>query len=272
MKSIDNNYITSTALQPFKKGTWSHLQSAYQEVFNAILRGHTDALNNFNTVFVIYGCKVSVSGGNYTVSAGAVYYNGTVYLMDAKGATAVPGGGNTYVCKIKTTYFTDATADPVTFTDSSAQNVHKIEKVEIEAGASGSGIADYADFVGMPIATGGYLSLGSWTGSRPFDFQVDRNIYFSGSSSAGPTFDLQNAKIGCKQKAYVQLNNGENFSVTGTTDYDYQLILPKAGTCTVYSNTSAAIAITSTQQYVIEMEYLGILNSNPRISITVFGL
>lgn len=271
MKTIDNSYITSTALQPFKKGTWSHLQSAYQEVFAAILTGNTAGLGTpSTTVYVIYGCLVSISGGNYTVSAGAVYYNGKVYLMDAKGSTAVPSGGNTYVCNIKTTYFTDPTADPVTMTDGSTPNVHKIEKVEIEAGASGSGIADYANFVGMPLETGTYISQGSWSSTYVFDFRINRNMYFSGSSNPLFDFDLANAKIGAKQRVFVQLNNGE--TIGGSTTPDHQIILPKAGTCTLYHLSSSSVSISSTQQYVIEFEYLGVLNGTQRVLVTIFGL
>lgn len=271
MKTIDNSFISSTALQPFKKGTWSHLQSAYQEVIEAIMRGQAAGLGTpSSSVYVIYGCLVTISGGNYTVSAGAVYYNGKVYLMDAKGSTAVPSGGNTYVCKIKDTYYTDATADPVEFTDGNTHNVHKIEKVEIEAGTSGSGIANYADFIGIPMATGAYLSTGSWSGTYVFDFQINRNIYFSGSSSPVFDFNLSNAKIGTKQRAFVELNNGE--TIGGSTTADHQIVLPKAGTCTLYHLSSSAVSITATQQYVIELEYLGVLNGTQRVLVTIYGL
>jgi hypothetical protein len=274
MKSIDNSFITSTALQPFKKGTWSHLQSAYQEVFAAILSGNAAGLGTpSTTVYVIYGCLVTISGGNYTVSAGAVYYNGKVYLMDAKGSTAVPSGGNTYVCNIKTTYFTDATADPVTMTDGSTPNVHKIEKVEIESGASGSGIADYANFMGLPMATGAYSTLSSYAGSYTFDFRIDRKFYVSSAASA-PQIDvnLTNAKVGCKQTVFVTINSGDTLVVNVSGSEQYIIAKPKNGAVYLHASGGNSSSITTTQIYRIELEYVGVMIGSKTVSVTIYGL
>lgn len=272
MKKLITTDISSTALLPIKQGTLNHLQSAYQECITAILNGHLGG-SSTGVVYVISGCLVTISGGNYTVSAGAIYYNGTVYLMDAKTSTPVPSGGNTYVCNIKTTYVTAANADPVTFTDGNTHNVHQIQKAEIESGASGSGISDYEDFVSIPMQTGSYLDLSAWSGAYTFDFQIDRNFYFSSTSNPEGIFTLQNARIGCKQKVYASLTSGETIIFAGSgASVDISLVLPKTGTCTLYTGSAPTTAITTTQQYVIEMEYLGILNGNPRLQITIFGL
>jgi len=274
MKTIDNSYITSTALQPFKKGTWSHLQSAYQEVFAAMLSGNAAGLGTpSTTVYVIYGCLVTISGGNYTVSAGAVYYNGKVYLMDAKGSTAVPSGGNTYVCNIKTTYYTDATADPVTFTDGNTHNVHKIEKVEIESGASGSGISDYSAFMGMPLSTGAYLTLSSWAGSYTYDFRINRNIYVSTAASAPQVdVDLTNAKVGCKQTIFATINNGDTLIVNVSGTEQYIIAKPKNGAVYLHTSGGNSSSITTTQIYRIELEYVGVMSGNKTVSVTIYGL
>ena len=258
---------------PIKSGTIDHLQSAYQEVFAAILASNTGALYSTNTVFVITGCKVTVSGGNYTVSAGAILYNGVVYIMDAKSSTPVPSGGNTYICSLKTTYYTDAKADPVTFTDGNTHNAHEIKKAEIEAGTSGTGISDYANFVGMPASGNGYLTLSSWAGSYTFDFQVNRNIYVTSAASAPQVdVDLTNAKVGCKQTIFATINNGDNLIVNVSGSEQYIIAKPKNGAVYLHTSSGNTSAITSTQIYRIELEYMGLLNGVKTVSVTIYGL
>jgi hypothetical protein len=136
MKRILSSSITSTAKQPLIKGSLDFLQDSYKEVINALANGLITY--TANDVIKIYGCDVSGSGP-YAVTAGAIYYNGEVYLVDAASGLT-PGGGQTVVWSIVATF--DA-IDPVTFSDLSTHSVHKIYKIGLIVGVSGSGIADY---------------------------------------------------------------------------------------------------------------------------------
>lgn len=142
MRKIDESQITSGSEMYFKKGTWTHLQAAYTELFEALMRREFKSYSG-TTMYVIYGCVNSGSGSNYVISAGAVFYAGEIYLVDA--ATFTAGGGQTAVATITTTQYTTF-ADPVTFSDGNPKYVHNIRKVVIASGTSGTGTKDYSAF------------------------------------------------------------------------------------------------------------------------------
>lgn len=144
MRIIDETKITSTSAMYFKKGTWTHLQLAYQEAIESIVRGLIGDGYSTSDVYVLHGCVNSGSGSSYDISAGAVFYDGKVYLVDAASFTV--SGGNVPVASIvKTQYLTNA--DPVIFSNGDVKSVHDIYKVSIASGASGSGLKDYADLI-----------------------------------------------------------------------------------------------------------------------------
>ena len=129
---------------PIKSGTVEHLQSAYQEALTALAR--TNILNyDASKIYVLYGCVNSGTGANFVISAGAVFYNGEVYLVPA--ATFTTSGGSVAIGTVTTTYFTATNADPVEFTDAILRSVHEIRQIVISSGTSGSGTGNYSDFV-----------------------------------------------------------------------------------------------------------------------------
>lgn len=89
-------------------------------IFSTIARNYQD-----NTVMVLYGCNITANlPGTSTVTAGAIYYNGVFYKVEAD-SNIVASGGQTLVWDF------DESDQPV--------------KMKLYAGASGSGIADYDD-------------------------------------------------------------------------------------------------------------------------------
>lgn len=136
MKILDVTPITSSAQMPIKKGTLQFLQDAYKEVINAILRGTIGGSYSASTYYILHGCVNSGVGSNYVISAGAIFFNGEIYLVDA--VTFTTTGGQVPVMNIVTTQYT-TNADPVTFTNGVAYDVHDIRKIAISAGtASGN--------------------------------------------------------------------------------------------------------------------------------------
>jgi hypothetical protein len=157
MKRIITTGITTAVGMPIKSGTIEHLQAAYQEALTALAR--TNILSyDASKIYVLYGCENSGSGANYVISAGAVFYNGEVYLVPA--ATFSTSGGSVAIGTITTTYFTATNADPVEFTDAILRSVHEIKTIVISSGTSGSGTADLSNF----IYTNGGRIFGSDTG------------------------------------------------------------------------------------------------------------
>lgn len=140
MKYLDNQYITNSAKMPIKKGTLQFIQDSHKENLADVLRAMIGTTYNGAKFYVLYGCENSGSGSNYIISAGAVFFAGEVFRVDANTFTV----GSGQVAKFtfnQTQYTTDA--DPVTFTDASSHNVHNIRKYTVAAGTS-DGLTDYS--------------------------------------------------------------------------------------------------------------------------------
>jgi hypothetical protein len=143
MKKLDLSAVTTSIGFPVKHGTMDHLQSAYQEALAALAKSTIGSSYDATKVYILYGCVATgTDPGARTFSAGAVFYNGEVYLVDA--ASFIPGGSLVSIGTITTTFYSSAISDPVIFTDGISRNVHQIRKIVISAGASGSGTADFS--------------------------------------------------------------------------------------------------------------------------------
>lgn len=188
MKKLNTTPITDTAQFPVKKGTLEFLQLAHREVSSAILMGLIGNSYNPNTVYIIYGCVNSGTFPNYSITQGAAFYQGEVFLVDSVSFTAT--GSNVAVFNISTTQYTDA-ADPVTFTDSTVKNVHDIRKISISAGVSHSGIANYSQafFLNFYIPEQVSLTGDGVTGAYP-------NYVVAGASGLNPVLTAGSVNIG----------------------------------------------------------------------------
>lgn len=137
MRKLDTSPISAAAQFFFKSGTFDHLQDAYQEVLNALALSIIGPDYVAGHVYVLFGC---VNGGiapAVNISAGAVFYNGEVYLIP--GTNFFLGGGQVAVGNGQLAF--DLTnADPVLFSDKVARSVHQIRTMAVSSGASGSGI------------------------------------------------------------------------------------------------------------------------------------
>lgn len=149
MKKLNLSAVTNTIGFPTKSGTWDHVQSAYKEAIDSAVRAIVfGSLYDATKAYILWGCNVTgTDPGARTVSAGAVFFNGEVYLVDS--ASFSTSGLQKIVGTITTTYFAAGNADPVQFTDGVNRNVHEIRKVVFAAGLSGSGDFNYDDAVNM---------------------------------------------------------------------------------------------------------------------------
>lgn len=146
MKKLDTSAISVGIGMPVKSGTLVHLQAAYIEAIAATIKAAIGPLYDPAKYYVMYGCiATGTDPGARTISAGAVFFNGEIYLVDAVSPTTT--GVQVLVGKATITYFTDATADPVQFTDGTNRSVHQIRKIVFSNGASGSGDVDFDDMI-----------------------------------------------------------------------------------------------------------------------------
>jgi hypothetical protein len=143
MKKVKHTDISSTSAMPFKSGTLEHLQSAHIETTKIILAAMQGALPQiaFFSSGVLYGANVTYSGSNWTMTAGAVFFNGEIFLTDA--ASGILTGTNVIIGTITTTNITAANYDPALFSDGTSNNVHEVRKIVWSSGASGSGSIVY---------------------------------------------------------------------------------------------------------------------------------
>jgi hypothetical protein len=193
MKKLDLSSVSATNQFPVKEGTWDFIQAAYQEAIaglgNAILGGKTDISNGYR----LYGCVNTGSGLNYIISAGAIYFGGEVFLVPAASFTA--SAGQVAIANIGITQYT-TNADPVTFTDSVARNVHNIRQIVFTAGTSGAGLFDYSNLretmIGLKVDTQSSLPA-----SYVVNFVQDRSTSFtSAPNNTTIDFDFTDAVPG----------------------------------------------------------------------------
>jgi len=143
MNKLITSDISAGSRMPIKKGTIDFLQLAYQQPLSALAQRIIGTNYDPTKAYVLYG----LTGSMGSISAGALFFNGEVYLCDGDSSGLPCGGSNVAVLNIAITNYS-SDADPVTFSDGSVYNIHNIRKVAISCGASGSGdVCDYSDLV-----------------------------------------------------------------------------------------------------------------------------
>ncbi len=143
MNRLITDFASPTAGQPIVAdngvGTLPFIQDGIQEalfnLFKAILYSYTT-----DDVIILDGLVFTLtnSGNTNTWTAGAIGYNGEIYTVAAGAVTKT--GGQAFVFKNIETY---SALDPVIFKDLTSHSVHQIRRITIQAGTTGSGIADY---------------------------------------------------------------------------------------------------------------------------------
>lgn len=221
MKTLDVSAITGSTRMPIKKGTLKFLQDAHKEniatLIEALIRS---VYGNYSssTPYVLYGCKSSSGGGNTTITRGAIFLNGEVYEIPVQ-TFPDPSGPNVILVNLSTTQYT-TDADPVTFTDSVARNVHNIRKGNYSTGTSGSGtLCNYNSFqfpFEQPVE-----SRTAFNGDT-IDFTQTKTIIYDPavSATATPTvaLNLVNGISGNKVRCIFAPDNSMSIALTAITE------------------------------------------------------
>lgn len=156
-RKFETTDIVSPAAAYLRADSFTHVNTAFDELTNAIVRGLLSSYTT-NDVIILNGCVVSgtvVAPGPAAITAGQVFYNGRVYEVDAV-ASLVLSGAQVPVFTI----VESLQGGQTTFTDGNDYDFQVIEKIAMTAGLSGSGIGDCDDakFLKKPKR----LAIGGW--------------------------------------------------------------------------------------------------------------
>lgn len=210
MRKLSTANITSSAELPIKAGTLVHLQLSYQEALTALGNAVIGRLPDLTRFYVLFGCVNTGSGLDYNISAGAIYYNGEVYLVDATTFTAA--AGQVAIGNIVTTQY-NVNADPVTFTNGQSYNIHNIQKIVFTAGTVGTGIANFSDLLHVPqvLVNDQQANLPA---SYTVKFDQDKAVFFAGASvDSTITFDFTNAVPGSVVRLKWTFGSGRTLTI-----------------------------------------------------------
>lgn len=175
MRKLDISAISTTNAMPVKSGIWEHIQLAYQESIAELGKGLFGSQYDPTKVYILNGCKNTGSGSSYDISAGSVFFNGEVFLVDA--ATFTISGSNVARAAIETTFYSGVQADGVEFTDGVSRNIHQIRKAAYGPGLAGSGIGDYANAIDIKYMPQGGIG-------QTIEWKIPSGViadYFNGS-------------------------------------------------------------------------------------------
>lgn len=239
MKKLDTQFATTVVTQPLKAGSVDHIQQAYTEVICALALNMIGPGYQDNIIYILFGC---VNTGTYpavNISNGAVFYNNEVFLVDAFIATLT--GSDVVVANEVTTFFTDISADPTVFSDTSSHNVHQIRKIVLSAGSTGSTIADFTAFKQTSIALANDQEA-TLPSSYVATFDQDRAVFFAAATAdCDITFDLTNAIPGAVQRLKWTFGAGRALTITPGSG---QTLVKDSGDLTlVASNTNVLYMI-----------------------------
>lgn len=133
MKKVKTDNIQQNVRrQPVTKVTLEYLQQAYTEAVAALTRGIID---NTSLPIRLYGCELTVNSGTASFTAGAIFYNGEIFLVNGLSGP-ITGAQTIYFTQLDT--YDDG--DPVVFSDSNSFNVHLNQTLVANIGPAGSGL------------------------------------------------------------------------------------------------------------------------------------
>jgi hypothetical protein len=145
MKKLLTSYVSTGVGQPIKSGSLEHIQNAYTEAIEATVKGIIGDGYDATKYYVLNGLVNTGTYPNYNVTAGAIFYNGEIFLVDAFALSVT--SPNVAVGTITTSFVSAPTYDPVEFTDGVDRNVHQVKTIVFGEDTSGSGNVDFEDLI-----------------------------------------------------------------------------------------------------------------------------
>lgn len=234
MKILDTSPITDSSLLPIKKGTLDFLQQAYQEGLSATIQGLIGSSYDPSLIYILWGASLTTSVGLYTNTAGAVFFNGEIYLVDAvTSAFPMPDGINMVL--VQTQY--SVNADPVTFDISGAvHNVHNIRKMAyINNHVSNNPVLiPYSLYNSI---TGDLNTLNDGSGNIELNF--DNNLFITASTAGDDVYNFVfntkdqsgflSARVGAKTVVSAHFTGGSSHANVSSVPVSGQIVIISGG-------------------------------------------
>lgn len=211
MNILDLNLCDTTNEALFTSGTINFLQDAYKQGIVASVIMQIGSIYDSSKVYILYGCSLSVVGGNNVISSGAIFYNGEFYLCSGN---TLSGTSGTIISNLLITpYTTSLGGDPMEFTVTGSVNVHNIRTCNFVYGTSGSGSisgnssSDYLNLINFVTKYSNISSFGLGWIASPSGFEIpkyrlntpDNRIYMYGwiiCNSTTPDSNFMNLSFG----------------------------------------------------------------------------
>lgn len=221
MKKIDTSSISNTAGMPAKAGVLNHLMQAYQEALQALSNSLIGNEYDATKVYVLYGCLNSGTSPAFIISAGAIFFNGEIYLVPAISFTI---SGNVAIGNIATAFATSAIGDPIQFTDGASHNVLQIRTAAISAGTTGTGtLPDFSAWLRVPPVAMQNTITATLPSTYTISFLQDQANFFTAAynTSGNLTWNFVGAIPGVVVRSKITL--GASGSITILTPGGMQI-------------------------------------------------
>lgn len=252
MKKIETSAIVGNAGLPIIKATHDQWNENSAEITSSIIKG---LLGSYTTgdLIVLHGCVVTIASGaipgtgTANNTAGAIYYNGEIYQVDANASLLSTTNPQTLVWQIVTTY---RAGDPVYWSDGVARNQHREDKMHLVAATAGSGLANYDNTSTLPYLMAGGPNaamplINSYTTSAGLEPRYRKdffgNVRFAGlvispaSGTPDPNcFQVPNS-IKPRKPVAIPISNSSQ------TDPNAVLYIETNGNARIYSASSSGV-------------------------------
>lgn len=271
---ITSNVLDPSVLQPFTAQSLRFLQESKEDDVAALIKALVISnLGSYSltTPYVISGCVVSDSGKD--VTDGEIFYGGKYYQT-----TAV--NGTTNIARFILTASQDATADPLTFSNSSVFNVHTIYKyIPIDVATGGDFTsANLVSLYAAPISNKytfyaeRLTARNETTGTPPIDTAAE--IFTFTTPNDGLTRDISITLTSNLDATYSGFTFGYNTNIKrATVSVSTNSIQKPIGDTEVFVHNYLATSVAPNTVFSIEdFRSVGTKGTVQRSSLSVIGI
>lgn len=260
-RKFDVTNIVDPRQAPFTERSLRHINTAFDELGEDLVKSVIGTYTT-NDIIVLYGCAVTATiPGTSSVTAGAIFYNGRIYKVDA---ASISTPSNTLVWVIDTTYIT---GDPALFSDGNSYDFHEIQKFKLVNAVSGSGLANYN---GATVKQVTDILLGSWIDATPylingytagpsrvFKYKISRDgtIKFMGGLQApGTVSSIQFMQLPTNLRPTNNFQYPSCGNDSSSGNY-VMTIIGSTGYCSIQPTTGGVIYLGSNEQFNVFCEW-----------------
>ncbi len=218
MKVIDISHAIDPVQQPFLAGSLDFVQQQIVENVSALVKSMVGTYTT-NDVAIVNGCVITGTPGPglITMTAGAIYYNGNIYLVPSASFTTTGAQ-----IPVWTIVQSQAAIDPVLFVNGGLFSVHNIFQFVLVAGpVGGSGVAGYVcDYNSSNFYPINDYGNGTPSPTATFDIALVTNNCTGTITSSSYIFEKTSTLI----NLYVLISYNISAVGTGNKWYNFEII------------------------------------------------